>query len=63
MAALSAIKMKGEFRDYFERKLAEGKNKMTIINAVRAKIINRIFALIREDRKYEKNYIFTLQHP
>jgi len=63
MAALSAIQMKGEFRDYFERKLAEGKNKMTIINAVRAKIINRIFALIREDRKYEKNYIFTLQHP
>jgi hypothetical protein len=57
MAALSAIKMKGELRDYFERKVAEGKNKMTVLNAVRAKIINRIFALIREDRKYEKSYI------
>jgi hypothetical protein len=41
MAALSAIKMQGEFRDYFERKVAEGKNKMTVINAVRAKIFNR----------------------
>ncbi|SMD44994.1 Transposase [Aquiflexum balticum DSM 16537] len=57
MAALSAIKMKGELREYFERKVAEGKNKMTVINAVRAKIINRIFALIRDNRKYEKSYI------
>lgn len=57
MAALSAIRMNGELRDYFERKVAEGKNKMTVINAVRAKIINRIFALIRDNRKYEKSYI------
>jgi transposase len=57
MAALSAIRMKGELRDYFERKVAEGKNKMTVINAVRAKIINRIFAIIRDHRKYEKSYI------
>lgn len=63
MAALSAIKMQGEFRDYFERKLTEGKNKMTIINSVRAKIINRIFALIRDNRKYEKNYQFDLVNP
>ena len=60
MAALSAVKMKGELRDYFERKVAEGKNKMTVINAVRAKIINRIFALIRDNRKYEKKYVQTL---
>lgn len=60
MAALSAVKMKGEFREYFERKVAEGKNKMTIINAVRAKLINRIFALIRDNRKHEKNYLMNL---
>lgn len=63
MAALSAVKMKGEFRDYFERKVAEGKNKMTVINAVRAKIINRIFALIRENREYEKSYNLSLVNP
>lgn len=63
MAALSAIKMQGEFRDYFERKVADGKNKMTVINAVRAKIINRIFALIRENRKYEKNHNLSLVNP
>lgn len=60
MAALSAVKMKGEFRDYFERKVAEGKNKMTVINAVRAKLINRIFALIRDNRKHETNYNIAL---
>lgn len=60
MAALSAVKMKGEFRDYFERKVAEGKNKMTVINAVRAKLINRIFALIRDNRKHNINYNATL---
>ncbi|MCM4174325.1 IS110 family transposase [Arenibacter sp. TNZ] len=63
MAALSAIKMKGEFHDYFKRKVAEGKNKMTVINAVRAKIINRIFTLIKENRKYEKNYNLPLVNP
>jgi transposase len=60
MCALSAIKMKGEFREYFIRKVAEGKNKMTVINAVRSKLINRIFALIRDSRNYEKNYNTTL---
>ncbi|WP_029038028.1 transposase, partial [Salinimicrobium xinjiangense] len=63
MAALSAIKMKGELRDYFERKIAEGKNKMTVVNAVRAKLINRIFALIRENRQYEKSLNLTLVYP
>jgi len=56
MAALSAIRMKGELRDYFLRKVGEGKNKMTVVNAVRAKLIARIFALIKQNRKYEKIY-------
>lgn len=60
MAALSAIKMKGEFKEYFERKVAEGKNKMTVINAVRAKLIHRIFALIRDNRFHQENYNLKL---
>lgn len=60
MAALSAIKMRGEFKEYFDRKVTEGKNKMTVINAVRAKLINRIFALIRDNRVNEKNYNMNL---
>lgn len=35
LAAMSAIQVKGELRDYYLRKVAEGKNKMLVLNAVR----------------------------
>lgn len=60
MAALSTIRMNGELRDYYVRKVDEGKNKMSIINAVRAKIVYRMFAVIKNDRLFNKNYDFSL---
>lgn len=60
MAALSAIKYNIDMNRYYERKLAEGKNKMSIINAVRNKLIHRIFACVQQNRKYEKSYAKTL---
>lgn len=56
MAAMASITMKGEMREYFDRKVKEGKNKMSIINAIRNKLILRIFACVKENRKYEKIY-------
>jgi transposase len=56
MAAMSAVATKGELADYYHRKVAQGKAKMAVLNAVRNKIIHRVFACVREDRKYEKNY-------
>lgn len=56
MAALSVVSRKGEMADYYHRKVEQGKNKMLVINAIRNKIIHRIFACVRDDRKYEKNY-------
>ncbi len=50
MAALSAIQASGELRNYYLRKIESGKNKMTVINVVRAKIIHRIFAVIKNDK-------------
>lgn len=50
------IKMKGELNDYYLRKVAEGKNKMSVINAIRAKLIFRMFAVIKNNKFYEKNY-------
>jgi len=41
----------------FERKVIEGKNKMSVINAVRNKLIHRVFAVIRDKRNYEDNYV------
>ncbi|NEJ82922.1 IS110 family transposase, partial [Rhizobium leguminosarum] len=47
MCAISAIRWKGEMRSYFERKVAEGKNKMSILNAIRNKILQRIYACVK----------------
>lgn len=60
MAALSILSTKGELRQYYDRKIDEGKNKMSVLNAIRSKIIHRIFAVIRDNRKYEKNYTHIL---
>jgi len=60
LAARSAVNCEGEFRDFYLRKVKEGKNKMAVLNAVRNKIIHRVFACIRDNRKYEKNYTHAL---
>ena len=57
LCALSAIEHDAEMKAYFERKVAAGKNKMCVINAVRNKLIHRVFAVIRDDRFYEENYV------
>ena len=56
MAAMSSVAMKGELSDFYHRKVGEGKNKMATLNAVRNKLIHRVFACVRDGRKYEKTY-------
>lgn len=60
MSALSATVMKGELNEYYKRKVAEGKNKMSVLNAIRNKLVLRIFACVKANRKYEKIYINQL---
>ena len=57
LCAMSAIKNDDELRTYFERKVAEGKNKMSVLNAVRNKLVHRVFAVVRDNRSFEENYI------
>jgi transposase len=56
MAALSVVSREGEMTEFYRRKVDEGKNKMAVINAVRNKIIHRVFACVRKNQKYEENY-------
>lgn len=49
MAALSAKRIDKEMGEYYDRKVKEGKNKMLVMNAIRCKILSRVFAVI--DRK------------
>ncbi len=52
MAALSAKRYDPELRQYFERKVAEGKNKMLVVNAIRCKLIARAFAVINRQSPF-----------
>jgi transposase len=59
LAAMSAIRLKNDLRAYYLRKVAEGKNKMSVLNAVRNKIIHRIFAVIRSQKLYENHLLLS----
>lgn len=65
LAAMSAIRMKGELRDYYLRKVAEGKNKMSVLNAVRNKLIQRMFAVISRQQPYTpiKDFSINTEKP
>jgi transposase len=56
MGAISAIKNYPEFSDYYNRKLKEGKHKMSAINAVRSKIVLRVVAVINNQKVYVDKY-------
>jgi transposase len=56
MAALNAITFNDELKTYYQRKTAEGKNPMSVLNAVRFKLIGRIFSVIKRDEVYQKDY-------
>jgi transposase len=53
LAALSAIRVKGDLQDYYYRKLAQGKKPMTVLNALRAKIIHHIWAVLTSGQPYK----------
>ena len=52
MAAMSAIRNNPEMRIYYQRKVNDGKNKRSIINAVKNKLLARMFAVIKRDSLY-----------
>jgi transposase len=58
LCALTALKMKGEFALYYQRKIAEGKHVLQVINAIRNKLALRIAAVIRNQEPYNENYIY-----
>lgn len=53
LAALSSIRLQNDLALYFKRKVLDGKNKMSVLNAIRNKIIHRVYALIKNNSVYE----------
>lgn len=58
LCAITSLKMKGEFAAYYQRKIAEGKHALKVINAIRNKLALRIAAVIRKEEPYNENYIY-----
>jgi transposase len=56
MAAINAITFNDELKAYYQRKTAEGKNPMSVLNAVRFKLICRIFSVIKRNEEFKKEY-------
>jgi transposase len=59
MAAMRAVRLKNDLQVFYLRKVAQGKNKMSVLNAVRNKIIHRIFAVIKNQKAYENHLLLS----
>lgn len=54
MASIAAVKHDPGLKIYYERKVAEGKNKMSVLNAVKNKLLARVVACVNNQRMYVK---------
>ena len=43
-----------DLKHYYERKVAEGKSKMSVLNAVRNKLLARVVACVNNQKEYVK---------
>lgn len=55
LCALTVLKYSPEFKQYFERKKAEGKNGMSVLNAIRNKLVLRVVAVVNKQQPYVEN--------
>lgn len=56
LCALAAIKYDTEMKQYYDRKKAEGKNGMLVLNAIRNKLILRVAAVVNNQTPFVSNY-------
>jgi len=61
--ALSLINTNSDLGRYYNRLRASGKKHRVVLNAVRNKLILRIFAVVRNQTMYERNYDVCLDKP
>ena len=56
LCAMTTIQHYTEFRDYYDRKLSEGKHTLIVLNAIQNKIVLRAAAVINNRQPYVENY-------
>lgn len=52
LASMRAVRLNCDLKNYYLRKIENGKSKMSVLNAIRNKIIHRILAVIRNQKPY-----------
>lgn len=52
MCALSAKKHDAQLKEYYERKVKEGKNAMLVMNNLRCKLLGRVFAVVNRQTPF-----------
>ena len=57
MASLTGIKLDEGLKNYYNRKVQEGKNKMSVLNAIRNKLVAKVFAVVNRGFVYQKKYL------
>jgi transposase len=57
LSAKAAIQYDKELREYYLRRISDGKSKMSTINIVRNKILYRMFAVIKRQTPFIENYL------
>ena len=56
LAASCAIRCNGELKKYYQKRVAEGKRKMSCLNIIRSKIVARMFAVVKRQTPYVELY-------
>ena len=59
MCAMTSMKYDAQLKQYYQKKKAEGKNSMLILNNVRCKLLSRVFAVVRRGTPYIDTYKFA----
>lgn len=59
MAAMRAVRMNNDLQIYYLRKVEEGKNKMSVLNAVRNKLLHIAMALIKNQTNYKNRLLLS----
>ena len=57
IAAFSAVQSDKEIKAYYQRRIKEGKSKMSTMNIVRNKLLHRIFAVINRGTPFVETYL------
>jgi transposase len=59
MCACTAVQYSNEMKRYYERRIGEGKDKMSTMNIIRNKLLSRAFAVVRRGTPYVDTMKFS----